>query len=107
MKRIIEYIFRPYRLEMLLWSVALFVPIFIDPNRQHASFCLFHNLGIDFCPGCGLGRSLAFLYRGDITHSFLSHPLGIIVFGILLFRIITLSGKLIKIKYSFEGGANG
>jgi len=107
MKRFLKFLARPYRLEIFFWSAALIVPLFINPVGNHTSLCLFHNLGIDFCPGCGLGRSLAYLYRGDITHSFLSHPLGIIVFGILLFRIVTLSVKLKQVKYSLEGGANG
>jgi hypothetical protein len=96
MKKLAEKIFRPYRLELLLWSGLLLAPIFINPLENHVSFCLFHNLGFDFCPGCGLGRSLAFLYRGDLTRSFLCHPLGMIAFCILLFRIIQLSIKLSK-----------
>jgi len=107
MKRFLKYFSRPYRMELFLWIGLLLAPILIDPSKSHSSLCLFHNLGIDFCPGCGLGRSLAYFYRGDLAHSFLANPLGIILFGILIFRIISLTIKLTKTNHSLEGGTNG
>jgi hypothetical protein len=95
-----KFIFRPFVLEVIFWVIALMLPLFINPSKPHFSICLFHNLGLNFCPGCGLGRSLALLYRGDIFQSFLCHPLGIFAFGVLLYRIIILSVKLKKTNYS-------
>jgi hypothetical protein len=57
--------------ELMAWIIALFVPFFIDPRADsHFSICFFKWIGIDWCPGCGLGKSIAFLYRGEWRLSF-------------------------------------
>ncbi len=84
-------------LELLAWCGVLVAPLFVNPNdASPVSFCLFHNLGIDYCPGCGLGRALALLYRGDLISSFMTHPLAIFFVLITGFRIITLVGKSVE-----------
>jgi hypothetical protein len=93
MKKILTFLTVPYQKEILLWAAALAAPVFIDPAKPHFSFCLFKNIGIDFCPGCGLGRAIALFYRGDIAGSFLCHPLGIIAVIIISLRIISLINK--------------
>ncbi|MCX6826555.1 MAG: DUF2752 domain-containing protein [candidate division Zixibacteria bacterium] len=93
MKNLLAFMLAPCHRELLFWAAALTAPVFIDPMKPHFSFCLFKNIGIDFCPGCGLGRAMALFYRGDIAGSFLCHPLGIIGVGVILFRIITLIYK--------------
>ncbi|MBU2447009.1 MAG: DUF2752 domain-containing protein [Bacteroidetes bacterium] len=71
--------------------------IFISPDsNSHFTFCVFNNVGLDFCPGCGLGRSISLLFRGDITASFDSHPLGLIAIAILSFRVYSLIKKQIQ-----------
>lgn len=78
-------------LEAFMWAAALVYLFFIDPYKtQHYSLCLFNNLGIDFCPGCGMGRSIAMLYHGDFIHSFQMHPLGLFALVIILARIYKL-----------------
>ncbi|MGQ1784325.1 MULTISPECIES: DUF2752 domain-containing protein [unclassified Saccharicrinis] len=52
--------------------------------------CLFKNCGLGFCPGCGLGHSVGFIARGEITNSFNSHPLGILAVVILTYRIFQI-----------------
>ncbi len=104
MKRILTFFMAPFRLELFFWSAALLIPVFIDPATPHFSFCLFNHLGFEFCPGCGLGRSLAYLYRGEIVQSFLCHPLGIMAFSILLYRITYLMKKLIELHKPRLGG---
>jgi Protein of unknown function (DUF2752) len=47
-------------------------------------------MGITWCPGCGLGHSIAFLLHGDIRNSFHAHWLGIPALVIILYRIYDL-----------------
>ncbi len=77
--------------EALVWTAGLIALILISPNEdQHFSFCLFNNIGIDFCPGCGLGRSISYLFRGNFIASFKAHPLGVLALSVLLARIYSL-----------------
>lgn len=81
--------------EAVLWLAGLIYLLFINPYQvEQFSLCPFHNLGITFCPGCGLGRSISFFYHGDFLHSIKSHPLGIIAFFLIASRIIQLSLKM-------------
>ncbi len=87
--RIIEW-------EAVLWFAGLVYLLFINPYQvQQFTFCPFHNLGIDFCPGCGLGRSISFFYHGNIAASIQTHPLGIIAFFLISFRIKELTQRMI------------
>lgn len=82
--------------EAVLWSIGLIYLLFINPYQpQQYTLCPFHNLGIDFCPGCGLGRSISLMYHGDFIHSLKSHPLGIIAFVLIASRIFGLTKKMI------------
>jgi Protein of unknown function (DUF2752) len=77
--------------EALLWLAGLIYLIFVDPcSSSRFTLCPFHNLGIKFCPGCGLGRAISYFYRGDIIMSFRTHPLGIAAFFMILYRITEL-----------------
>jgi hypothetical protein len=81
-----------FPVEAIFWSAALILLAFNNPiTDQHFSFCIFKILGFKYCPGCGIGRSISFLLRGDIRASFNLHPLGIPAFLILTYRIIDLS----------------
>jgi hypothetical protein len=83
--------FVPRYFEACAWMLALLAPVFIDPVADHHfSLCFFKNIGLSWCPGCGLGHSLAFLYRGDFAASFQAHPLGIATIAILAHRIYIL-----------------
>ncbi|MFS8082478.1 MAG: DUF2752 domain-containing protein, partial [Ginsengibacter sp.] len=71
---------------------AIILLFLFDPSQQsHYSFCLFKNLGIKFCPGCGLGHSISWLLHGDLNASLKSHPLGIIALPVILYRIFKLA----------------
>nr|WP_255476779.1 DUF2752 domain-containing protein [Mucilaginibacter sp. AK015] len=72
---------------------------FTNPAGQsHFSLCPLKALGLTWCPGCGLGHAISYLFRGDIINSFRAHWLGIPVFAVLLYRIYTL---LFPKKYIF------
>lgn len=48
-------------------------------------------MGIEFCPGCGLGRSISFLFSADIFNSIKTHPLGIFSLIVITYRIANLT----------------
>ncbi|MEJ2104328.1 MAG: DUF2752 domain-containing protein [Ignavibacteriaceae bacterium] len=77
--------------EALVWVIGLTYLIFINsPETAHFTICPFANLGIEFCPGCGLGNSISYLFVGDFVASFHSHPLGIFALLIIIIRILTI-----------------
>ena len=84
-------------LELIVWVAGLIFLAVINPEVV-ASFdlCLFKKLGLPFCPGCGLGRSVSFLLHGDLVRSLQVHSLGPAAFLILSARIITLSNRLLN-----------
>lgn len=94
--------------EAFLWIGALGFLLIINPHIQSEhSLCLFKNLGFDFCPGCGLGRSILLLFQGDLTGSVRMHPLGIPALVIILLRIIKLLRNSKEKLYIKTGGWNG
>ena len=77
--------------ELLFWVAALVALAFTDPSGPaHFSLCPLKAMGITWCPGCGLGHSIAFFMHGDIRNSFHAHWLGIPAFFIILYRIYDL-----------------
>ncbi|NWJ50509.1 MAG: DUF2752 domain-containing protein [Bacteroidetes bacterium] len=79
--------FKIINIELIFWICALILLAFTNPNEHHFTLCPFSNLGFKYCPGCGIGRSIAYLFRGDIIHSFQMHPLGIFALAVIDFRI--------------------
>ncbi len=78
--------------ELAFWITALLLLALINPGKEtHYSFCFFKFIGIHFCPGCGIGHSISFLFHGDIRSSLSAHPLGIFALFVILSRIYTLS----------------
>jgi hypothetical protein len=78
--------------ELFFWTGALAALVFTDPSGPaHFSLCPLKAMGITWCPGCGLGHSISWLFRGKINNSLHAHPLGIPALGIILYRIYTLS----------------
>lgn len=77
-------------LEAFMWIVGLSILFFLDPSQEHLSVCPFHQLGFEFCPGCGLGRSISHLFAGEFSHSFHAHPLGFFALIVILSRIVQL-----------------
>jgi len=73
---------RASRLEAMFWIAGLVLVAWPDPaSAPGITLCplahLGDLLGFAFCPGCGLGRSVAWLVRGDLSASLATHPLGI------------------------------
>ncbi len=82
-------------LEAIIWLAAIVVLAFgsLPDGKEHLSLCPFHNLGLSFCPGCGLGRSITLLFHGYLKASFDMHPLGIPAVIILLWRSFSIFRK--------------
>lgn len=78
--------------------MALIALALTNPVNEHASLCPAKALNIGFCPGCGLGTSISWLFRGNITESFASHPMGIFAVIMLSFRTYKLLQKDITFK---------
>ena len=74
-KRMLHNFFNLITSEIFIWSFAL---IYLAIFNQ------------EFCPGCGLGNSISYLFHGEIINSFNAHPLGIPALIILVSRIISL-----------------
>ena len=86
--------------EALFWMAAIIFLALIEPAEStHFTICPFSAIGIDFCPGCGLGRSVSYFLHGDFSTSLAVHPLGIFALIVLTTRVISL----IKINWSNYG----
>lgn len=86
--------FTTQNLELLMWIGALVSLIFVNPYQtDHFTLCIFNQMGIDFCPGCGIGRSITMIYHGNFADSFRMHPLGIFALVVIFYRILTLLPK--------------
>lgn len=94
--RSVSDIFRKFPLELVFWLGAIVGIFLIDPyGPQHFSLCPLSNLGFDWCPGCGLGRAMSLLTKGDVKASWSMHPLAMFAFAAIGYRIYQLI-KLIK-----------
>lgn len=77
--------------EGFIWIVALlYFAFFVNPNSTHFTICPLSNLGFEHCPGCGLGNSIALIFRGKFSQSFDTHILGIPALLIILHRIYSI-----------------
>ncbi len=77
--------------EGAVWTAALvYLAFFFNPADAHFTICPLSNFGFEYCPGCGLGRSIALLFSGNFVESFQTHILGIPAVIILIFRTISI-----------------
>ena len=84
-------IFKKANLELFIWIAALLSLAFLNPDSNQVSLCPLHFLGFHYCPGCGLGRSIALLFRGRFVESFAMHPLGSFAVAVIGYRIVQLT----------------
>ena len=71
--------------------LSLVILFFTNINQEHFSLCLNKIIGIDFCFGCGIGRSISSTLNGEFLKSFQFHFFGIPATIILINRIYNLS----------------
>jgi hypothetical protein len=81
----------PFLAEAFLWTGAILTLYLLDPATPgRVDLCLFHRLGLEFCPGCGLGASIHHLLHGDLVGSWRLHPLGVPALLLIGARAFTL-----------------
>ncbi|WP_226389239.1 DUF2752 domain-containing protein [Penaeicola halotolerans] len=86
-----------FPLEAVFWTIALIsLALFTPSEASHFSLCPIDRLGFDFCPGCGLGRSMAWAFKGEFARSFSQHWLGIPAILLLIYRIFQLIVNYLK-----------
>ncbi|AGA79590.1 Protein of unknown function (DUF2752) [Echinicola vietnamensis DSM 17526] len=82
-------------LELLFWIAALVGIMFIDPNSaHHFTLCPLSMAGIEWCPGCGLGRSMKLFALGEFRQSFQMHPMGAFAWAVIPYRIFEIIRQL-------------
>lgn len=81
--------------ELIFWILALLLLATAKPGEQHYSICPLANLGWNWCPGCGLGRSIVHLLHGNFSQSLRQHWLAIPALAIIAYRTIQLSRQFI------------
>ncbi|MCC5915026.1 MAG: DUF2752 domain-containing protein [Balneolaceae bacterium] len=62
----------------------------LNPYADTASFCIIDRMGFSFCPGTGLGRSIALLFRGELSASVEMNILGVPALVIISSRVVTI-----------------
>ena len=79
-----------YLPEAFAWMAALLAMAIMEPGESHLfSFCPFSYM-LKWCPGCGLGHAIAWLFRGEFVVSWQAHPLGIPAVLLLSLRSVKL-----------------
>ncbi|MNK38463.1 hypothetical protein D3C87_570540 [compost metagenome] len=81
--------------ELVFWVLALTLLATADPHEHHFTLCPIANLGFEWCPGCGLGRSITAIFNADFNASFRHHWFGVPALLIILYRIYQLGKQLI------------
>lgn len=83
--------------EAWAWAAGLVALAATDPAGPGLlTFCGFEHLGLlglaglERCPGCGLGHSVAFLLEGQFGPALRAHPLGPFALAVLGGRVVTL-----------------
>ena len=94
-KQMISHFFRILPIELVALLGGLIFLAFLDPSQTSGiTICPLKLLGFNHCPGCGLGRSVAFLLRGNIGGSLNAHILGPFAFVVIVHRITVLARNL-------------
>jgi putative exporter of polyketide antibiotics len=96
---LINRLFRDY-FELIFWLGALIALGLSDPTQaSHYTLCPLKLMGITWCPGCGLGHSIAWLLHGDIPRSWHAHWLGIPALIVIVYRIYDLAKQRVINKH--------
>lgn len=78
-------------IELIVWPTAFVLLYFMDPAQNNGlSFCILKQVGIPWCPGCGLGHSISFLLHGEWRAALKNHPLGPFAIVVLTYRTYQL-----------------
>jgi hypothetical protein len=73
--------------EWLALTMALLAMALLNPESASASVCPLDLMGFESCPGQGLGKSIAYSFRGEFQESIKAHPVGLVSILIIMGRI--------------------
>lgn len=99
-----QHLKKYFSFELFFWIIALIYLSIINPAESHFSFCLFKQLGISWCPGCGIGHSISYLLHGDVIKSFQTHVLGTFALLVIVYRVLQLIKKYFKPNKNQKNG---
>nr|WP_262921605.1 DUF2752 domain-containing protein [Pontibacter ruber] len=86
-------------LEAVCWIAGVGLLALLEPADGHLfSLCAFSWVLEGGCPGCGLGHSIAYLFRGEWQASWEAHPLGLPALFILAYRVFALVRHYLLLK---------
>ncbi len=93
MKNIIKHLYKNY-FEVTAFTLGLVLLAMMDPTTTSGpGLCLLENLGFEYCPGDGLGHSISFTFRGQLSNALQANILGPFAIIILGSRILYLLFK--------------
>ncbi len=95
----IYFIINRFPAELFVWTAALILFAMTEPGTNHFTLCPLDNMGINWCPGCGLGRSIRYFLHGEFLSSIRHHWFGIPATFILIYRIIELTNNFYKFNF--------
>ncbi len=85
-------IFKKY-FEVIAFTSGLIALASMNPETANGpGFCILEQLGASFCPGDGLGHSIAYTFIGDLPNAIKANILG-------PFAIVILSGRILQLIY--------
>ncbi|MBN2731268.1 MAG: DUF2752 domain-containing protein [Balneolaceae bacterium] len=87
MRRSLKKIFQLHFEWIALATGLLFLGLMNPYIDNGSSWCLFEWAGITFCPGEGLGHSIAYTFRGDISNALQANAIGPFSIVIIISRI--------------------
>ena len=77
--------------EWIALSLGLILMATLNPYIDNgSSWCLFETAGITYCPGDGLGHSVAFFVRGDYLRAIEANIMGPVAILIISSRVLYL-----------------
>lgn len=88
--------------ELALWSGGLIFLAFQNPSSEGFTLCPIKSFSGWDCPGCGLGHSISWLFRGELATSWETHKMGMPALGILVFRIGQLINLALKPRHHYH-----
>ncbi|MEP2446384.1 MAG: DUF2752 domain-containing protein [Balneola sp.] len=91
-------------IEWVAFTTGLVLMATMDPLSTGSSLCFFEFIGIEFCPGEGLGHSIAWLFRGEFNNAVNANLFGIPAVLILSLRILQIWKDLYINKTTTQTG---
>jgi hypothetical protein len=94
-------------IEPAAWILALVAIWFWIPHDGGGvTLCLFHHAGLTWCPGCGIGTSMALLMHGDVAASLKAHWFGIPALLVISLRAVHTSVSAIRADEAYPSTRN-